>query len=99
MLFHEGDLADELYVVVRGRIAIAIANPIDHRETVVSLMEPGDLFGEMAMLDDGPRSRDGPRPRAVDGAVDPVRTGDRPRSAATRGCCGVSPACWLSGCG
>ncbi|MEX0846826.1 MAG: Crp/Fnr family transcriptional regulator [Ilumatobacteraceae bacterium] len=56
VLFKEGDVADALYVVVRGRLAIAIANPIDHRETVVSLMEPGDLFGEMAMLDDGPRS-------------------------------------------
>lgn len=56
VLFKEGDEADALYVVTRGRLAIAIANPIDHRETVVSLMEPGDLFGEMAMLDDGPRS-------------------------------------------
>lgn len=56
VLFHEGDPADALYVVVRGRLAMAIENPIDHRETVVSLMEPGDLFGEMAMLDDGPRS-------------------------------------------
>src|SRR6476659_1545895 len=56
VLFHENDVADDLYVVVRGRIAIAIANPLDHRETVVSLMEPGALFGEMAMLDDGPRS-------------------------------------------
>jgi CRP-like cAMP-binding protein len=56
VLFHESDPADALYVVTRGRLAIAIANPIDSRETVVSLMEPGDLFGEMAMLDDGPRS-------------------------------------------
>ncbi len=56
VLFREGDVADSLYIVVRGRLAIAIANPIDNRETVVSLMEPGDLFGEMAMLDDGPRS-------------------------------------------
>lgn len=55
-LFQEGDAAESLYVVITGRLAIAIANPIDHRETVVSLMEPGDLFGEMAMLDDGPRS-------------------------------------------
>lgn len=56
LLFREGDAADALYVVLTGRVAIAIANPIDNRETVVSLMEPGDLFGEMAMLDDGPRS-------------------------------------------
>jgi CRP/FNR family transcriptional regulator, cyclic AMP receptor protein len=56
VLFREGDSADTMYVVTRGRLAIAIANPIDQRETVVSLMEPGDLFGELAMLDDGPRS-------------------------------------------
>ncbi len=56
VLFREGDVADALYVVLRGRLAIAIANPIDHRETVVSLMEPGELFGEMAMLDEGTRS-------------------------------------------
>jgi CRP-like cAMP-binding protein len=56
VLFQYGDPGDALYVVVRGRLAIAIANPIDNRETVVSLMEAGDLFGEMAMLDEGPRS-------------------------------------------
>ena len=56
VLFREGDVADSLYLVVSGRVAIAIANPIDHRETVVSLMDAGDLFGEMSMLDDGTRS-------------------------------------------
>ncbi|MGI9028683.1 MAG: Crp/Fnr family transcriptional regulator [Ilumatobacteraceae bacterium] len=55
-LFDEGDPPDALYVVTRGRIAIAIANPIDRRESVVALMEPGDLFGELGMLDDRPRS-------------------------------------------
>ena len=56
VLFDEGDPPDSLYVVTRGRIAIAIANPIDRRESVVALMEPGDLFGELGMLDDRPRS-------------------------------------------
>jgi CRP/FNR family cyclic AMP-dependent transcriptional regulator len=56
VLFREGDTADALYLVVSGRVAIAIANPIDHRETVVALMDAGDLFGEMSMLDDGNRS-------------------------------------------
>lgn len=55
-LFAEGDAPDALYVVIAGRIAIAIANPIDRRESVVALMEGGDLFGEMGMLDDLPRS-------------------------------------------
>jgi CRP-like cAMP-binding protein len=56
VLYHEGDPPDSLHLVVRGRLAIAIANPIDRRESVVALMEPGDLFGELGMLDNGPRS-------------------------------------------
>ncbi|MFZ4718413.1 MAG: Crp/Fnr family transcriptional regulator [Ilumatobacteraceae bacterium] len=56
VLFREGDVADSLYLVVSGRIAIVITNPIDQRETVVALMDSGDLFGEMALLDEGNRS-------------------------------------------
>jgi CRP/FNR family cyclic AMP-dependent transcriptional regulator len=56
VLFNEGDPPESLYLVLSGRLAIALANPIDRRESVVALMESGDLFGEMGMLDDGPRS-------------------------------------------
>ncbi len=56
VLFREGDDSDALYVVLTGRVAVAIANPIDNRETMVGLMTPGDLFGEMPMLDQGARS-------------------------------------------
>jgi CRP-like cAMP-binding protein len=56
VLFNEGDPPEALFLVLRGRLAIALANPIDKRESVVALMERGDLFGEMGMLDDGPRS-------------------------------------------
>jgi CRP-like cAMP-binding protein len=56
VLFNEGDPPESLYLVLTGRIAIALANPIDRRESVVALMEANDLFGEMGMLDDGPRS-------------------------------------------
>ncbi len=56
VLFHEGDPPDSLYLVTSGRIAIAMSSQVDHRESVVALMEPGDLFGELGLLDDGPRS-------------------------------------------
>ncbi len=57
VLFETGDEPDSLYVVLKGRIAIAIGNrPFDHRESVVALMDDGDLFGDMGMLDKGPRS-------------------------------------------
>jgi CRP/FNR family transcriptional regulator, cyclic AMP receptor protein len=54
-LFSEGDEADELFVVLTGRIAIA-KRSTDGRESLVALMEPGDIFGEMPLFDDEPRS-------------------------------------------
>ncbi|HZM37749.1 MAG TPA: Crp/Fnr family transcriptional regulator [Acidimicrobiales bacterium] len=50
VLFHEDDDADTLYVVIEGRIAIA-KRSIDGRESVVALMEAGDLFGEMSLFE------------------------------------------------
>ncbi len=57
VLFETGDEPDSLFLVLKGRIAIAIGNrPFDHRESVVALMDDGDLFGDMGMLDKGLRS-------------------------------------------
>jgi CRP/FNR family transcriptional regulator, cyclic AMP receptor protein len=50
VLFREGDEPDRLYVVESGRIAIANRSS-DGRESVMALMERGDLFGEMGLLD------------------------------------------------
>jgi CRP-like cAMP-binding protein len=55
VLFAEGDDSSDLFVVIDGRIAIANRSS-DGRESVVALMENGDLFGEMALLDGMPRS-------------------------------------------
>jgi CRP/FNR family transcriptional regulator, cyclic AMP receptor protein len=54
-VFSEGDEADELFVVLTGRVAIA-KRSTDGRESLVALMEPGDIFGEMPLFDDEPRS-------------------------------------------
>jgi CRP-like cAMP-binding protein len=56
-IFSEGDDAKELYVVRSGRVAIATRSP-DGRESVIALMEPGDLFGDMSLLDGEGRSAD-----------------------------------------
>jgi CRP-like cAMP-binding protein len=50
VLFDEGDDPDRLFVVESGRIAIATRSA-DGRESVIALMERGDLFGEMGLLD------------------------------------------------
>jgi CRP/FNR family transcriptional regulator, cyclic AMP receptor protein len=55
VLFDEGGIPTELFVVLSGRIAIA-SRSIDGRESVFALMEVGDLFGEMGLLDGLPRS-------------------------------------------
>ncbi|MFV0260429.1 MAG: Crp/Fnr family transcriptional regulator, partial [Acidimicrobiales bacterium] len=57
VLFNEDDDPQELYVVVSGRIAM-VNRSIDGRESVVALMERGDLFGEMPLFDGENRSTD-----------------------------------------
>ena len=54
-IFAKGDIATHLYVCVAGRIAIA-ARASDGRESVLTVLGPGALFGEMSMFDGGVRS-------------------------------------------
>ena len=58
VLFEEGSQSAELFVVLSGRIAI-LNRSFDGRESVLALMEQGDLFGEMPLFDGLPRSADG----------------------------------------
>jgi CRP/FNR family cyclic AMP-dependent transcriptional regulator len=55
VVFSEGDEADELFIVRSGRIGIAKRSP-DRRESLVALMEAGDLFGDMPLFDHQSRS-------------------------------------------
>jgi CRP-like cAMP-binding protein len=50
VIFTEGAEADALYLVISGRIAISNKS-FDGRESMVALMERGDLFGEMSLFD------------------------------------------------
>ena len=54
-IFGEGDDASDLYVVRSGRVAISNRSR-DGRESVVALMEEGDLFGDMGLFDGAGRS-------------------------------------------
>jgi CRP-like cAMP-binding protein len=55
VLFREGEEGNELFIVDSGRIAIANKS-FDGRESVVALMEAGDIFGEMSLFDGQGRS-------------------------------------------
>ncbi len=50
VLFTENDESTELFVVDEGRIAMT-QRSIDGRESVIALMERGDMFGEMPLFD------------------------------------------------
>ena len=55
VIFAAGDVGDGLYVIESGRVQIAA--PVDSTESrPLASIGPGDFFGEMAVLDDAPRS-------------------------------------------
>jgi CRP-like cAMP-binding protein len=54
VLFHEGDEGEEMYIIRSGKVAIKKRVP--HGEIVVAVLEKGDFFGEMAMLEHIPRT-------------------------------------------
>ena len=55
VLFQSGDDSSDLYIVTRGRVAIGNRS-FDGRESLVALMESGDLFGEMPLFSNDGRS-------------------------------------------
>ena len=55
VLFQSGDESSDLYIVTDGRIAIGNRS-FDGRESLVALMESGDLFGEMPLFSNDGRS-------------------------------------------
>jgi CRP/FNR family cyclic AMP-dependent transcriptional regulator len=57
VLFHQGDDGDSLYVIESGAVKVSNLSG-DGREVVVALLGPGEVFGELAMLEAGVRTAD-----------------------------------------
>jgi CRP/FNR family cyclic AMP-dependent transcriptional regulator len=55
MLFHAGDPGDALYIVVAGEVEVFVRNPTGER-IVMERARAGQTFGEVSLLDSGPRS-------------------------------------------
>lgn len=55
VLFHEGDVGDQLYVVVEGKIKLG-RHGATGRENLLAVLGPGQMFGELSVFDPGPRS-------------------------------------------
>ncbi len=57
-IFRRGDESHGLLAVVSGYVRISAAGPDDRSELVMNLIGPDEVFGEIALLDDGPRTAD-----------------------------------------
>ncbi len=55
VIFYEQDEGDVFFVIGSGRVKVTIASP-EGKEIILSQLEEGDFFGEMALFDDSPRS-------------------------------------------
>jgi CRP/FNR family transcriptional regulator, cyclic AMP receptor protein len=57
MIFREGEKGDKLYIVLDGRVRISKFIP-GVGEEALTVLDRGDFFGEMALIDEKPRSAD-----------------------------------------
>jgi CRP/FNR family transcriptional regulator, cyclic AMP receptor protein len=55
VVFFENEEGDTFFIIVEGRIKVTILGD-DGREVILSVLGRGDFFGEMALLDNEPRS-------------------------------------------
>jgi CRP-like cAMP-binding protein len=55
-LMHQGDEGDCLYVVLRGQVQVERSHPDLAEPLILAELGPGEVVGEMAVLDRGPRS-------------------------------------------
>jgi CRP/FNR family cyclic AMP-dependent transcriptional regulator len=55
VIFSQSDPGDALFGVMTGRVRISASSSVG-REVFLNIMEPGDCFGEIALLDGQPRT-------------------------------------------
>jgi CRP-like cAMP-binding protein len=55
VIFFEKEEGDSFCMILEGRVKVTILGD-DGREIILSVLGPGDFFGEMALLDNEPRS-------------------------------------------
>jgi CRP-like cAMP-binding protein len=53
-IFREGDLGTEMYIINEGKVEIL--NRMGEEDRVLAVLEKGDFFGEMSVLEDLPRA-------------------------------------------
>lgn len=55
VVFAAGEPSDSLYVILKGRVKIQMADA-EGKEVILAVLGPGEFFGEMSLIDDQARS-------------------------------------------
>lgn len=55
VLFLEGELGERLYIITDGKMKLG-HTASDGRESLLAVLGPGELFGELSLFDPGPRT-------------------------------------------
>lgn len=57
LIYARGEPGTSLFVIETGRVEVSVSGP-DGRAAVLNHMGPGEVLGEIALIDEGPRSAD-----------------------------------------
>ena len=84
-VFAEGEPGDRLFIIISGKVKIGRRSP-DGRDNLLTIMGPSDMFGELSIVDPGPRTSSATtitEVRAVSMDRDALRAwiADRPEAA------------------
>jgi len=55
ILFKEGDDGEHVYIIIDGKLKLGTSSG-DGRENLLSILGPGEMFGELSLFDPGPRT-------------------------------------------
>ena len=54
MIFAEGQVGQEMYILQKGQVKIS--KIVGDKEVLLAILKPGDIFGEMSLIENKPRS-------------------------------------------
>ena len=55
IIFEQGSTGSEMYLIHRGKVLLSVRQD-ETQEVPLAILNPGDFFGEMALVDDSRRS-------------------------------------------